>query len=449
MPADRLNARTEALLRRLVRRDAAGALRKLLARSRASDIAAAMEHLTWAEQRRLYRVMDDHDYAAEVLSHLSDDSSREIAREMTEEQVVAIIDRMDPDDATDLVSALPEDLRARVLEELGDEEDVRVLLAWPADTAGGLMTPHVFRMPDTATCGQAIAALQANSDDLETIYYVYVVDREQALVGVTSLRSLLTSSPRTALVTIMTRDVIRVSPAEDQEEVARYVARYDLLAIPVVDDRRRILGVVTVDDVVDVIREEAAEDMLRMAGVVEDERQASVFRQSSTRAGWLLATIGGGILAAEIIGFYENTLAEVAVLAGFIPVIMGMGGNVGIQSATLAVRGLATGSVQIGGAVGFVWREARVGVVLGLLYALLLGAYGLVRYSGQPLIGISVAASIGIAIALAAVIGSCVPIGLSRLGVDPAIATGPFVTTLVDVVGIVVYFNVAQLLLAL
>jgi magnesium transporter len=278
---------------------------------------------------------------------------------------------------------------------------------------------------------------------------VYVVDREQALVGVTSLRSLLTSSPRTALVTIMTRDVIRVSPAEDQEEVARYVARYDLLAIPVVDDRRRILGVVTVDDVVDVIREEAAEDMLRMAGVVEDERQASVFRQSSTRAGWLLATIGGGILAAEIIGFYENTLAEVAVLAGFIPVIMGMGGNVGIQSATLAVRGLATGSVQIGGAVGFVWREARVGVVLGLLYALLLGAYGLVRYSGQPLIGISVAASIGIAIALAAVIGSCVPIGLSRLGVDPAIATGPFVTTLVDVVGIVVYFNVAQLLLAL
>ncbi len=449
MATDRLNARTEALLRRLVRRDAASALRKLLARTRPSDIAAAMEHLTWAEQRRLYRLIDEDDYAAEVLAHLSGDSSREITREMTEEQVVALIDRMEPDDATDLVSALPEELRARVLQELGAEEDVRELLAWPRDTAGGLMTPQVFCMPDTATCGQAIAALQANDEHLETVYYVYVVDNVRALIGVTSLRSLLTSPPRTPLVSIMTRDVIRVSPAEDQEEVARFVARYDLLAIPVVDEHSRILGVVTVDDVVDVIREEAAEDMLRMAGVVEDERQASVVRQSWTRAGWLLATIGGGILAAEIIGLYEETLTRVAVLAGFIPVIMGMGGNVGIQSATLAVRGLATGSVQIGGAFGFVWREARVGVVLGLLYALLLGTYGVLRYPGQPLIGVSVATSIGLAIALAAVIGACIPIGLSRGGVDPAIATGPFVTTLVDVLGIIVYFNVARLLLTL
>ena len=449
MANEPLNARTEALLRRLVRRDAASALRKLLAKARPSDIAAAMEHLTWAEQRRLYRLIDDAGYAAEVIAHLSDESSREITREMTEEQVVAIIDRMDPDDATDLVSALPEELRARVLAEMdADHEEVRELLAWPPDTAGGLMSPNAFCMPDTATCGQAIAALQANSEQLATVYYVYVVDSSQALVGVTSLRSLLTSPPRTPLVTIMTRDVIRVSPSEDQEEVARFVARYDLLAIPVVDDRRRILGVVTVDDVVDVIREEAAEDMLRMAGMSE-ERQASVVRHSWQRAGWLLATIGGGILAAEIIGLYEETLTRVAVLAGFIPVIMGMGGNVGIQSATLAVRGLATGSVQIGGAVGFVFREARVGVILGILYAFLLGAYGLARYPGEPLIGISVAASIGLAIALAAVIGACIPIGLSRVGVDPAIATGPFVTTLVDVIGIVVYFNVARLMLGL
>ncbi|MFT4625846.1 MAG: magnesium transporter [Myxococcota bacterium] len=450
MSARPLNARTEALLRRLVRRDAAGALRKLLARSRPSDIAAAMEHLTWAEQRRLYRLIPDGDYAAEVLSYLSDESSREISREMTEEQVVDLIDRMAPDDATDLVAVLPEELRARVLAEMDDEHsEVRDLLAWPPDTAGGLMSPNAFCMPDTATCGQAIAALQSNSDDLASVYYVYIVDRTQGLVGVTSLRSLLTSPPRTPLVTIMARDVIRVSPSEDQEEVARFVARYDLLAIPVVDDHARILGIVTVDDVVDVIREEAAEDMLRMVGMVEDERQGSVFRQSWQRAGWLLATIGGGILAAEIIGLYENTLARVAVLAGFIPVIMGMGGNVGIQSATLAVRGLATGAIQIGGAAGFVVREARVGVVLGLLYAALLGTYGVLRYPGQPLIGVSVAASIGLAIALAAVIGACIPIGLSRAGVDPAIATGPFVTTIVDVIGILVYFNVARLMLDL
>jgi magnesium transporter len=223
------------------------------------------------------------------------------------------------------------------------------------------------------------------------------------------------------------------------------VARYDLLAIPVVDADRRILGIVTVDDVVDVIHEEAAEDMMLMAGVSEADR--SVFRATWHRAGWLIATIIGGILAAEIIGQYEATLARVAVLAGFIPVIMGMGGNVGIQSATLAVRGLATGDVQIGGAAAFVWREARVGLLLGIFYALLLGGYGALRYSDNPMVGVSLATSILLAISSASVLGALVPLALERIGADPAIATGPFVTTLVDILGIVIYFNVARALL--
>lgn len=448
-PQQQLHARTEALLRRLVRRDASGALRKMLAKSRPEDIAAAMEHLTWAEQRRLFATMRDRDFAAQVLSSLSEESAREVVRELPGEHVADLLDRMEPDDATDVVAVLPEQVREDVLARLSEDVDeVRELLAWPSDSAGGLMSPLVFTQPRTATCADAIQALQEKSEEFETVYYVYVVDEEDRLVGVTSLRSLLTSPPVARLDAIMTRTVVNVHPTEDQEEVARYVARYDLLAIPVVDEGGHILGVVTVDDVIDVIKEEAAEDMMLMAGVSEGQER-NVLRQSWNRAGWLLATIVGGILAAEIIGTYEETLQAVAVLAGFIPVIMGMGGNVGIQSATLAVRGLATGRIQLRGAMGFVVQEAWVGLALGAFYAVLLGAYGTVRYPDQPLIGLSVGASIFLAIASASVLGASIPLGLQRAGVDPAIATGPFVTTLVDLLGIVIYFNVARMLLGL
>ena len=383
-------AKTEALLRRLVRRDASGALRKLLPGMAPADVAAAMERFTASEQRRLYGIILDRDYAAEVLAYLSDRTTREVTKEMSEDAVIELLERMEPDDATDIVGALDDELRMRVIAELRDDEtgeEVRALLAWPPETAGGIMSPQVFVMPESATCGQAIASLQSQHEELESIYYVYVVDPRQHLVGVTSLRSLLTHPPKTRLTDIMTRDPISVGPKQDQEEVARIVARYDLLAVPVVDADRHILGLVMVDDVVDVIRDEAAEDMMLMAGVSGPERPQSILRQGSSRAGWLLATIGGGILAAEIIGLYEATLESMAVLAGFIPVIMGMGGNVGIQSATLAVRGLATGTIQLGRVWSFLWQEVRVGLLLGLLYAILLGLYGYVRFPADLCLG--------------------------------------------------------------
>ena len=446
-----LHVKTEGLLRRLVRRDAAAALKKVFARSRPEDIAAAMEHLTWAEQRRLYRVIDDQDFAADVVSFLSDVSAREVTREMTEEQVRGIVERMDPEHATDLVALLPGELQDKVLQEMEDgAEDVRQLLSWPADTAGGLMSPQVFRMPDTGTCGQAIALLQQEHEQLATVHYVYVLNGRDQLVGVTSLRSLLTSSPGTPLTKIMTREVITVGPRQDQEEVARFVARYDLLAVPVVDAGRRLLGIVTVDDVVDVVHAELVEDMLLMAGVSgEPPAQGSVVAQGRRRAGWLTATIVGGVLASEAIGMFDDTLRQFAMLAGFIPVVMGMGGNVGIQSATVAVRSLATGDLHIRGAWSFVWREARIGVVLGIGFSTVLGIYGWARYPEEPMIGASVAASTMLAIVLATVTGALVPIGFQRGGADPAIATGPFVTTLVDLLAIMVYLNIARMLLGM
>ena len=333
--------------------------------------------------------------------------------------------------------------------EEGDE--VAALLAWPRDSAGGIMSPDVFVMSQTATTGHAITTIQETSDELPTFYYLYVVDASERLVGVVSLRSLLTHPAHTPLVSIMNRDVICVEPEQDQEEVARYVARYDLLALPVVDAHQRLLGVVTVDDVVDVIREEAAEDMMLMAGVhgggeALDHSGRTALEMTRMRAGWLLATALGGIVADRITHQFSGAL-PVAVLAGLIPVVMGMGGNVGIQSTTLAVRGLATGAIQIGGAWSFIVREAKVGLLLGLGYGGLLGVYGLLSGWPDPFVGMTVGISVFLAIGIGSLLGSSLPVALSRLGVDPAIATGPFVTTAVDILGIGLYFTVARMLL--
>jgi magnesium transporter len=446
-----LSARTEALFRRLVRREAEPALRKLMSHHRPEDVAAVMSHMTWAEQRRLYAMIEDRDYKADLLSHLTEDSIVAITQEMTEDVVADLLDRMDPDDAADVVSLLPEEVRERVLDEMDEEEAVEELLGYAADTAGGLMSSAFFSMPDVATCGAAVRELQKNSDDLSDVQYCYVVDRERRLVGVTSLRSLIVRPPATPLAQIMTRTPISVGPEVDQEEVARFVARYDLMSIPVCDAEGRILGIVTVDDVVDVIREEAAEDLLAMAGLSDapDPGENSVIDAVRLRAGWLLATLCGGVIGSEVVNGFSETLGQVAALAGFIPVIMGMGGNVGLQSATLAIRGLATGHVQLGGAMSFITSEVKAGVTIGVLYGTILALFGSVRYPETPLVGVAVGVSILAAMAGASLLGSGIPVALSRMGQDPAVATGPLVTTCIDLASILVYFNVARLLLGL
>jgi magnesium transporter len=450
MSESNLQQRTDAILRRLVRKEAGPAVRKVLARTRPADVAAAMGFMTSDERRRLYAMIEDRDIAAEVLSFLKDEAVRDLTAEMTEEQVVDLLDRMAPDDATDIVESLPDELRARVIRELSDEDDdLRRLLAWPSDSAGGIMSPVVFTTPETATCGEAIIRLQEMAEDMNSIFYLYLVDSKQRLSGVVSLRGLLVHPPPTPLVSVMTRDVISVRPDADQEEVARVVARYDLLALPVVNDEQRLLGIITVDDVLDVVREEAAEDMLLMAGVGEDVEVGgrAVFRNARTRFGWLIATAVGGMFADRVTHWLGQDV-PLELLAGMIPVVMGMGGNVGIQSGTLAVRGLATGHVRAMGPLAFVWREARVGLLLGVGYGAILGVYGFVGGGAQhPLVGVTVGVSVVLAIALGSVLGSSLPIALQRAGADPAIATGPFVTTGVDVISVVTYFTIANVLL--
>lgn len=445
-----LNQRVDAI-RRLARRGAASALAKVVAKTRAEDLAAVMDHLAPAERRAVFAQVRQDAVAADVLTRVGTDVFHTLTDGLPVDRLTALFSEMEADDQTDLIELLPEERRALVLQKIrGDErEEIEELLGYPPDTAGGIMSPLAFRLREDTDCRDAIAAVQEASDH-ELVYYVYVENDDGQLVGVTSLRSLLTHPPSTRLGDIMTTDVIAVPATSDQEEVARIVGRYDLLAVPVVDDRRVLLGIVTVDDVIDVIKEEAAEDMLLMAGVGEDAAdptRGSRLAAVGKRLPWLLVTLAGGLGIAEIIHQFAPTLEADLVLAGFIPIVMGMEGNVGIQSATLTVRNIATGRLD-GGVSGAIVGEVLTGLMLGMVFAALVGGYGWLRY-GDAAVAASVAIAIVCGMTSAALVGTLVPLTMRRVGVDPAIATGPFVTTVMDGLGLTIYLGIATTLLAL
>lgn len=447
-----LNKRVDAI-RRLARRGAVHALAKVVATTRAEDLAATMGHLARNEQRLVFSQIRSDTVAADVLVRVGDEDFLALVNELSVERLVRLFSEMEADDQTDLIELLPEDKQQDVLSRIRGEEreQMEELLGYPPDSAGGIMSPLAFMLTDDTTCRDAIAAVQEASDH-ELVYYVYVENEGGQLVGVTSLRNLLTHPPSTRLADIMTTDVIAVEAHTDQEEVARIAGRYDLLAVPVVDQHRKLLGIVTVDDVIDVIREEAAEDMLLMAGVNEeaaDGSQGTAGRLGSAvrRLPWLLVTLAGGVVISEIMRRFDGLLRVELVLAAFIPMLTGMSGNVGIQSATLTVRNIAMGRLDTGVA-GRVTGEAFTGLVLGTVFSVLIGAYSWFRY-GEPHTALAIGAALACNMMFAALMGSLVPLTLRRFGVDPAIATGPFVTTGMDIVGVTVYLSIASLLLTL
>ncbi len=445
-----MEARVE-FLRRLARRGAHGALSRALSKSRAVDIAAAVAHLAPAEQRLMLAHIEEDEVAAEVLARVDEDDLNHLVDGMPFERLIELLDAMDVDDEADVIDRLPTELHDRILEAIQDrdKELVEDILAYPEDSAGGIMQPIAFRLNSGLTCRDAISALHETHQELETVFYLYVENDAGKLVGVTSLRALLINPPSTPLKEIMTTDIIAVAPQTDQEEVARLVSRYDLLAVPVIDDDRSLLGIVTVDDVMDVIKEEALEDMMLMAGVGDDPNAMGVFQAARQRGTWLMVTLFGGIGMAELIGVFEGALEKEAVLAGFIPVMLGTGGNVGIQSATVAVRNIALGQHEGLSFLGTIWREARVGTLLGLAFATALGGYTLLRWMDRPLLGASIAIAIIGTVISAAALGTAVPMTLHRFGVDPAVATGPFVTTGIDMIAILIYFSTCTFILGL
>ena len=330
-----------------------------------------------------------------------------------------------------------------------DKKEVEEIMSYPEDSAGSMMSTDVFTLHKNTIARDAIQSLQ-DQEEAEMVFYLYVTDNDDRLVGVISLRDLVTTPPDKTLDKIMTKNVISVQPETDQEEVAKIVSRYNYLAVPVIDLEEHMLGIVTVDDVVDVIREEATEDFLQMAGAGKDREilLKSSWGNARARLPWLFASWVGGVAAVAIIGVFKNMLETTVALAAFIPVIIGMGGNIGTQSSTIIVRGLATGRVDIGNNLKIIIKEIKVGLILGVLYGLLLGVFATLKFvNTTPFLGLIVALSILSSMIISTFVGTLVPLLFRKLDIDPAIATGPFVTTSIDIIGVTLYFLIASALI--
>jgi magnesium transporter len=444
--------------RRLLRRNGDRNLARILERSRPADIAALLRHFTPAEVVRVYRLIPNVDLRAEVLAEADPILQNVVAQDLSDSELMDLLRQMSGDDAADVIERLPQDRAATVLAAWKDEQSLSLdtLLAYGPETAGGIMSPHVFALPEDTNCQEAIATLQEQHEDLEITWYLYVLNDHGQLVGVCSLRQLLLHEPHTPLHDFMVTNLVSVETHTHQEEVARLVAKYDLLAIPVVNDTNQLMGVVTVDDVIDVIREEATKDILMMAGagVVDLDDMANPTRNVLRRMPWLLASFCGGLGSMLVIGAFEDALQQVAALAAFIPITIGMGGNVATQASTVVTRGLALGRIPTDQFLRVVGREVLTGAMLGMAYGALLGLVAALTWGrGMPTHALQLSITVGLAmlcsLTMAATMGGAVPMLMQRFGVDPAVATGPFVTTSVDVIGITVYFLIASALMGL
>lgn len=448
MLSQRLQVLQETL-QKLLRRGAKTHVERLLGRTRPADIAVVMRFLDDRQRRQVFDLLPDDAARAEMLTELDGHLIGEVVEGRPIEELAPVVAEMSADDQADVLSELDDSLRQQLIDALmpDEAEEIEELLHYDPETAGGIMSPDYFALPEATTAREAIEALQA-TEDVEMAFYIYVVDEPGHLVGVLSLRALVTHPPETPLSEIMVTDVISATVDTDQEEVARLAARYNLLAVPVVDHGGCLAGIVTIDDVIDVIREEATEDILKMAGADETAYEGhSLWRNFKVRAPWLFATWLGGLAASVLIGAFESQLEATVALAAFIPIVLGMGGNVGSQTATIIVRGLATGRVSGGVGLTYMVRETGVGVLLGTLYGLLLAGYALVRYADEGATGglaLTVGLSILASMTSSATVGAMTPLVFDRLHIDPAVATGPIVTTTVDVLGILVYFATAS-----
>ena len=438
-------------IKRLLRRGAAIHLGKIVNKTHAADLSVVFRSLSLAQQHELFGLISDVEQKGILFSELDEDTFQDLIEDMKLEDTVRILESMPADDVADIIGRLPEEKSKTILDKMktAESEEVEDLLRYEDDTAGGIMVPDFIALREDVTARQAIESLQTEHSDVEMAFYLYVVDEYGKLVGVSSLRQLVVVPPETPLKEFMTTDVFSVQTDMDQEEVAKLVARYDILAVPVVDGSNRLVGIVTVDDVIDILRKEATEDILKMAGAGEEFVETkSILKSTRIRLPWLFASCMGGIFAFFIIGEFESSLSKFTYLAAFIPVIMGMGGNIGTQSSTIVVRGLATGRIHVRDIWSVVLKELTIGVILGLVYGLLIGFVAQFRYSMEAL-ALSVSLAVICSMSIAALVGSLVPMGFARINIDPAVATGPLVTTSIDIISVFFYFLIATTLLGI
>jgi magnesium transporter len=438
-------------VKRLQRIGATANLANLLQKQHPADLAQVFGALGDRDRHAAFNVLVERSsrLAMEALSELGPESGAELLADRSPEEIARLVQELPSDDAAALVDNLPEHLSVSVLELMRRKEggEVENLLEYPEQTAGRIMNPNVFALAEDLTVGESIVELQS-ARDVEMVFYLYVVDARRHLVGVVSLRRLLLVSPETPLKRIMTADLISVRVDTDQEEVARQVASYNLLAIPVVDEENKLVGVITVDDVIDVIKDEATEDIYRLAGVAGDERVFTPPLDSlRKRLPWLIINLGTAFVAASAVRLFEGTISQFTALAVFMPIVAGMGGNAGTQTLTVIVRGIALGELTFSATRKALLKEAAVGVGNGLVLGVVAGL-GAWAMQGNAILGGVLALAMVINMFVAATAGTLIPLALRALKVDPALASSVFITTLTDVFGFLSFLGLGTVLLA-
>ena len=422
---------------------------KLISTFHPADIAELIDALEEEKKKKLFGLLQV-ETASDVIMEIDEISRELIVEDISQDKLTQIVDDMESDDATDLISELPQEQAQRILSDIDkeDSEEVQELLQYGEETAGGIMQLELVAVPRSVTVRDAIEQIRSHAHEVEDLHNVFILDEGEKLVGVLPLRKLILASPDSLIEPIMDAATINVTPDVDQEEVAEIFRKYDIVSLPVVDHVGKLLGRIMVDDVVDVIEQEDSEDIMKMAGIPEEDLVygSRIFAISRARLPWLITNLFGGLLTGYLMWLFRVALHEALALVTFIPVITAMGGNIGIQSSSIMIRGFAIGRVDFNNLRRFLFNEIRIGLIMGIACGTLAGCAA-VFWHKDPFLGPIVALAMVTGITVAAAMGTLIPAFFKKIQIDPAIASGPFVTTANDIVGIVIYLGIATFFL--
>ncbi|TMW70387.1 magnesium transporter [Alteribacter natronophilus] len=402
-----------------------------------------------AQREKVYEYLSPEEFA-EIFQELELEEQKDVIEELDQNYATNMFGEMSTDDVADFLGEVPEAKVKTVLEglEADDAKDIRELLSYEEETAGAIMTKEFMNIPAEAALRDVIELLRKEGPDAETIYYLYVVNAKQELAGVVSLRDLITADPNKKVEDVMSTRVVSVNTGDDQEDVAKLFKKYDFLAVPVVTNNNTLVGIITVDDIIDVIEEEATEDIGEfVASRGATDVNITSFTAAKKRSPWIVMLMFFGLITAGVIGTFEETLEQIVVLAAFIPLIMDSAGNTGTQSLAVMVRSLATGSFEKKGMLNTVKREFGTGLYLGVFCAITLMVVIPFIYDWNFMLAGVVGVSLFITLSIATIIGAVVPVIINKMKLDPAIASGPFITTINDILGLMIYFSIATALI--
>ena len=414
-----------------------------------ADIAEILDELDFNEATYIFKVLDS-EKTAEILLELEDDLRENILSRLSPKEIAEELDELETNDAADIIAELSQDLKAEVISELQDVEhakDIVDLLRYDEDTAGGIMHKELVKVNENWNVLTCVKEMRIQAENISRVHSIYVVDDEDRLKGRLSLKDLLTTSSRTPINDVYIRKLNSVKVDTEDVEVARIMQKYDLEAIPVVDELGRLVGRITIDDIVDVIKDEADEDYQLAAGISQDvEADDSIFEHTKARLPWLVLALLGGFVSVKVLGLFEGAMLQHGNLFFFTPLIAAMAGNVGVQSSAIIVQGLANNTLS-GSVFNRLIKEVSLSLLNGVILAsiLFIGSHFLLNV--EIIIGVIVTTALIAVIIIASLIGTAIPLLLDKFGIDPALATGPFITTSNDICGILIYFSIARLIL--